>query len=782
MHHIRTASCGIWILFLSINSQVVLADSVLEEIVVTAQKREQAIQDVGIAISAFSGTQLEKLGYDESTELVRMIAGVNLSRSSAAQHVMFNVRGVTQVDYGDSAEAPIAVYVDEAYTVTTQGARFALFDMERVEVLKGPQGTLFGRNATGGLVHYITKKPTDEFEAFTNLTYGSYDETKFDGAVSGPLSDNVNARLSAYFSRHDEILENLLPGADDEWNENIYAARAQLAWDVNDKVDFWISAFGGRENISTGPYQSYASIQEFDEFGNPVNSFDSSPTETRTGFGPGGVATCPTCFFGSGIGFPDVRPVPGGDAFGVIDPDGFETAIVKDFAFDRSNKYDVAGLTARITWQLGDMELVSITDYKYYNKENYLDIDSTQINASIFPAFAKTDQISEEIRLSGERDRSRWVVGLYYLTYDIDDIRTGLRFPAVTAGGPQVTPGLEGAELTVFADASADSISLFGQVDYDLTDKLTLVTGLRFIDDSKDYNHVNSLVLVPSDVVIVPDLVPGANVSLHSSDSLWSGKIQLEWSPNDDLLIYGGLNRGSKGGGFNQNVTAAAPPPPFIYEPEVLLAYETGFKSTLGGNKTLNGSIYYYDYDDVQAFRFLARQNFIENVDGKYFGGELEFTANPVEGLDLMLGVAYVDATMEDVPFATGPGGTDQLLIDRTPPFTPEITASGMARYQWTLASAATFAIQADFNYADSYFGNVTNYASTETKSYVIGNARLSYTSANERWGLEFFVNNIADEIEYEEVGFDLSTVCGCSLAAFGKPRWFGATFRYNWH
>ena len=269
MCHFRKLNQIIWFIIFAVHSQAVFAETILEEVIVTAQKREQSIQDVGIAISAFSGYQLETLGYDESIDLARIVPGVTLSQSSAGQHTMFNIRGVTQVDYGDSAEAPIAVYVDEAYAVTTQAQRFAMFDMERVEILKGPQGTLFGRNATGGLVHYITRNPTEEFEAFANVTYGSYNETKFDGALSGAITDDINGRLSVFFTRHDEIMKNQLPGADDEWNEFLYAGRAQFTWEVNDDVEIWISGFGGREHISSARYQSYASIQEFDQFGNP---------------------------------------------------------------------------------------------------------------------------------------------------------------------------------------------------------------------------------------------------------------------------------------------------------------------------------------------------------------------------------------------------------------------------------------------------------------------------------------------------------------------------------
>jgi len=184
---------------------------ILEEIVVTAQKRVQNIQDVGIAVSAFSGEQLTDLGLIESTAIAAMTPGVHVSASSAGQTRQFTIRGVTQNDFSDHTEAPNAVYIDEGYLVAPQGQVFALFDLERVEVLKGPQGTLFGRNATGGLVHFISRKPTQDFNGFADVTYGSYDQVRFEGAVGGPLGDTLAGRLSLLYNRHDEIMDNHFP-------------------------------------------------------------------------------------------------------------------------------------------------------------------------------------------------------------------------------------------------------------------------------------------------------------------------------------------------------------------------------------------------------------------------------------------------------------------------------------------------------------------------------------------------------------------------------------------
>ena len=185
--------------------------SILEEVVVTAQKREQSIQDVGIAITAFTGEQIDKLGLITSTDLVAMSPGVHVGGSLGHQFKQFSIRGVTQNDIADVTEAPNAVYVDDAYMAPPQAQLFGLYDMERVEILKGPQGTLFGRNATGGLVHFITRKPTDTFEAFADFTYGSYDQIRGEGAVSGPLTDTLSGRLSIFYKQARRHSQQYLP-------------------------------------------------------------------------------------------------------------------------------------------------------------------------------------------------------------------------------------------------------------------------------------------------------------------------------------------------------------------------------------------------------------------------------------------------------------------------------------------------------------------------------------------------------------------------------------------
>lgn len=268
------------------NTATAQSSGLLEEVIVTAQKREQSIQDVGIAITSWSGDQIDQMGLESSTQIADITPGVFTAGNLGGQTTLFTIRGVVQNDFLDVTESPVAVYIDEGYIPMIQGQSFATFDVERVEILKGPQGTLFGRNATGGLVHFITRKPTREAEAFADITYGSYDQVRFEGAVSGPLGENLSARVSGMYNKHDAIFDNHYPegdpGAavypfgnfgpgraepDDVWTDDSWAIRGQLLLEPSDDFEFLVSGFGAGTETSAGPTQSFPAVAVLDAQG-----------------------------------------------------------------------------------------------------------------------------------------------------------------------------------------------------------------------------------------------------------------------------------------------------------------------------------------------------------------------------------------------------------------------------------------------------------------------------------------------------------------------------------
>lgn len=763
--------------------------SVLEEVTVTAQKREQSLQDVGIAITTFSGEQMNQLGVENSVDIAKFTSSVSISGSFAGQMSQFSVRGVTQNDFNDHVEAPNAVYIDEGYVAMQQGQMFSTFDIERVEVLKGPQGTLFGRNATGGLIHFISKKPTEETEGYLDVTYGDYNQTRFEGAISGALTDGVTGRLSGMYNKYDEYVDNKYPGqtftadptllhADpsnpsalnnisdnsDLGNDETWALRGQLLFDVGDSSELHLIAFATETETSIGAYQSAQTIATLDANGEQIGSrYTNSSDVCELINSSGGCAD--TTFDGDGDG---TRPVPGGDFWGYIDPDGNDFDTSSDFAFDDFNSFETQGVTVKFTTEFDGFNLTSVTDYKEYEKFVGLDLEGAPVNQFIWLQSSEEETFTQEFRLDGSTDSMRWVTGFYYLYIDNENV-SGL------SGLPNNVAGFGSFDEPREAELETKSYSLFGQVDIDLGDTFTLVSGLRVTREEKEYQFNVGFVL-PSPVNFVWDPLTAPIVSFNdeTSDTLITGKLQLDWKPNDDLLVYAGINRGVKAGSFNSGGSSIAPAT-IPYDEEVLTAYEIGFKSTIfDGAARFNGAVYYYDYKDYQAARWLGFANLITNNDASTVGAEMELITSPTDNLDVLLTVGIFDAEVEDVQV------TSTLTRDVQPTFAPEKTASALVRYSLPNEILnGTLALQADVTYQSETYHNLTNFDSTKMDSYTLGNLRASWVSSDEIWSLDVFVNNVTDE-RYNTVGFDLSQVCGCNEEAQGKPRWWGISTRYN--
>jgi iron complex outermembrane recepter protein len=761
------------------------AQATLEEIVVTAQKREQSIQDVGIAITAFSGEQIRQLGFTQSVDLTRLAPGVHMSGSAAGQVAQISIRGVTQNDYNDQTEPPVAVYVDEGYVAFGQGQLFGLFDIEHVEILRGPQGTLFGRNATGGLVHYLSRRPTTELEGYLDATYGSYDSVRIETAISGSLTDALSGRLAAMYDRFDEILENDYPvnaatvgplfpgGGEDSYNDDTRGVRGQLLFEPNDALEVLVIGAYGRSHLSDAPYMDRATVAVVDAQGRQINAILASPSETREMIGPGGIGLDNPFSFDADT----ERPVPGGNLYGAScnqqNYDDFSCS--RDFAYEDINRLETRSATAKLTWNLDSLTVTAITDYKDYSKFIATEGDggSAAIHTILFDA--DVDTFTQELRLNGELERMRWVTGLYYLTID-NRADTGAAHRFNTNWVPFA--GTTAAHTT---NTDTESISAFGQAEFDLTDTLTLIGGVRATQENKDYDLEEALYLNTDDKKLTLDtklavLRPFTEYDLDAT--LWSGKVQLDWKPTDELLVYGGISRGAKAGGFNSPFTFGGPFPDedIPYGDEALLAYETGFKADLfGGAARLNGSLYYYEYDDYQGFTFAGGSGgFVQNVDAIYKGAEIELQASPWKGWNLLLNAAYLDAEVQNVEVA------DDLFRDTRPSFAPEVEVAAVARYEfpWSLLSGR-FSVQADYSYASDFYDNIRNFAASKLPSYSLANARVAWRSDGGRWDASLFVNNLADE-RYVAIGFDSALTYGSNAWYFGKPRWYGGSIRYS--
>jgi len=838
--HRMVSACVIGVLAFAV-AQSAIAQGVLEEIIVTAQKREQNIQDVGIAITAFTGDQMRALGIEQSFDIAKFAPGVHISGNLAGQNTQFTIRGVTQNDFNDIIEAPTAVYLDEGYIPIAQAQTFALLDIERVEILKGPQGTLFGRNATGGAVQYVSRKPSfDESSGFADITFGQFDSDadansmKIEAAFGGPISDRTAARVAVLYNDVDGYLNNLYPldefgagtfgspngnspgpgaGADMGGGETI-AGRLTFMFEPSDAITWTVSANVATSDVPTGPYQSKPTTAVYDgtgpdpadgQFpGELVNVIDIDPNDARYSIcAPGGVDDGTDCGSDQNVdGAPDdfnmdgmadlgrfnnmFQPSPGADFFGYIDPDGDDFDTSGDFAFDNSGHVDTFGLNVRLEWELNNgVLLTSVTDFKDYDKLLFIDVDAAPVNQAANYAGVDATSFTQEIRFNGETDRSRWVAGFYYLNIDTDS-DNGLKFAPNSLGEDSNLGGP--FDLAVDAQLETDSYSLFGQYEYDINDNWTLITGLRVIQEEKEYEFAQSLYTAPTTareihqgtrITIGPTFPGGVPTPFtdSTSDTLWAGKIQLDFRPSDNMLWYFGVNRGVKAGSFNAQLAGGLPVPisAIPYGEETLLSYEGGFKWTSNSGTTrVNGAAFYYDYSDYQAFLFTGVSGVVVNNDADNSGVELEVHSSPADGLDLLLSVAWFDATVKDVPLRVdGP-----IVRDVDPVYAPELQIAGLVRYEWQ-ALGGMMNVQADFSYSDEYFYNLRNFDADKYDSYTIVGARLGWVNTEGNWDVSLNFRNLTDERAGIQ-GFDLATLCGCNEISYRPPRWVGFTLRYS--
>ncbi len=526
-----------------------LQAQVLEEITVTAQKREQNLQDVGISVSAFSGDQIAALGMTNTTEIIQQVPGLDMI-SFSPNLTALNIRGVSQNNFTDNLEGPVAVYIDDAYIASMNGIHAQMFDMERVEVLRGPQGTLFGRNATGGVIHYLTRRADDaDTNGYISASASEFGSFFVEGAIGGSFSENARFRFSGRQEESDGYIEsapfpegNPLPSG----NGNLggadgFALRAALQFDISDSVQLDVMyKYSKDDEVPTGGYSfmPYADTSdpnvyippEFEDF---VTNVIGAPVEATPD-----IFFCPSqldCF----------APV---DTAGRTVFDGDHPTPHQTFAdFPGFMDRDINNLTADLEIELDNgMTLTSITNWQNIDKFYTEDGDGIPVPIIEFTTIADFTQISEEIRLAWATDTTRWQVGAYFLDIDMDG-------DVVTRGAPvagvAASLGFDPAMLTdpaVVQDYTLESRnwSVFGQGEFDLNDDFTLIAGLRYSQDDKEIDFVTDF-QSPADGVAVPGIVDiQAEAAAAGSDADtvdyddFAARLQLDWRFSDNGLAY----------------------------------------------------------------------------------------------------------------------------------------------------------------------------------------------------------------------------------------------------
>ncbi len=767
---------GALLVFAGILASSVEAQVLFEEITVTAQKKSQNLQKVGVSVTAFTAEQIEALGWDNSLDVAAQTPGLTTTSNTgdSSNIALFSVRGVSQLDFAEGQEAPVALYRDEAYISSPGTSGVPAFDIERIEVLRGPQGTLYGRNATGGLVHFISNKPTEEFEASIDSTIAEYGQLGLMGVVSGPFSDSVQGRVAAYYNKSDGYVENR--AGEDKRSDDTVSLRGILNFELGDVSSLML--IGQYTDIDSRGGVFHARASKTNAAG--ANVF-CNPGDTDCGTYTAEEPIGTNGFFSGGALFDTANGF-------IDDGDGDVHAGAFDYS-DSGVKREASNITAIYDTVFGNgLGFTSVTDYSASDKEYHEEDDSTQYALVKYDATADVKQFSQEFRVNGESGKMEWIAGVYYLNIS-NDFTGAFAFPS-----DGYLPKFEG-------DADTNTYSAFGQIDFDLTESILLTAGLRYTQDNKDFVYTMvecditssfGLGFCPERLITNPlyaddplsdnanfdgYLVDGIPHPFTRKDEEYSGKLQLDWQATDDYLFYAGISRGVKGGGFNTPTDGFdVAEIEFVgFDPEILTAYELGAKSRFSDGKVrLNGSVFYYDYDNFQAFFFADTTSRLINSKAEFTGGEVELTVSPGNGWDFLAGISVLDTIVN----GTSPSG-DIAIIDQEAPLAPPVTVNALVRKAWVMNSGASIAAQLSGNYSDKQYFNVVNAEVTKGGDYSLFDAKLSYFSRDDVWEVSVFVNNFTDE-EALTYSYDITGFGNYTIQVFGPPRWAGAKFKYN--
>jgi iron complex outermembrane receptor protein len=746
------------------------------DIVVTANKRGENIQKVPIAITAYSGDQLKALGITEATQITQHIPGLQLNAWSP-NVTIFNLRGISQNNFTDYLEAPIAVYVDDAYMGSMNGLSGQLFDIKRVEVLRGPQGTLFGRNATGGLIQYVsTDASKDEFNGYVTGSYERFNRRAIEGALGGAITPGVRFRAAARAVKADGYIKSkaALPGVfegngQDLGGENGWAARGTIQADLgtNGTLDLWYK-HSEDNHVATGGYV----FDNCDLQDNGYCGVDSAGLDNGT----------------SGV----INGITGEKASPY---DNFSDT--KGYFNRNTNIYQ-----AKVDYKLGGVDITSITNYTHLTKSYQEDGDALPVEVIIFRTAANYKQFSEELRLSGRTDRFRWQVGGYYLDMTIDGIQTTIGAPSIGAalavGLPGVSPAVDENYKLI-----SKNWSLFGQTEYDLTDKLTLVTGARYSKDTKSVDYLSTVTEGGSSVDLASSAgfdaaVPGAS---HISHGDIAARVSLNYNADPRTLLFISWNRGIKGGNFtlNPNVTAST----FQHKPETLNSIEVGVKwANPDHTIRANATAYHYIYHDYQTFALIGGVPQVGNSNAHATGAELEMFLQPDKHLNINLGATWETSYVDTVQ-ATGsqylsvlvPGAsvpqycTDQgdgnyfcdypvkTIKGAQFPNAPRLSFNYVLRYNFD-ALGGNIAAQFDGAWYGKQYLEVTNGRASLQSAYNVSNASLGWTSDNDMFSIEVFGRNIFNKA-YRAYTLNLGPLGTTSV--YAKPATYGVSTTVKW-
>ncbi len=702
----------------------------LEEIVVSARKIEESAQDIPVAINVMDDSAVNDLQIQTMTDVIKYTPGATFTSSFAGEPNV-SIRGVSSGDNSASASSGVLLMVDNEVVSRDFMYSGALFDVSRVEILRGPQGTTYGKNATGGVVHTLSNLPTDEFEASIKSTVGSYDLLGLETVVSGPLSDEVLGRLAMYHQQRDGYSEDGLTGKSVD-DTDTQALKGSLIWMPSDDVSLTFRGHWSKDN-----------------FDNPSPRKPLDPSQ-------------PDVFLDPSV---HIGPDTSSDPYTVINSD--------DLFYDR----EIWGASVEAVVSFDSFDLTSITSYRNGEDSARVDLFGSNIDGVIQRSENDAHTFAQEIRLdnAAQGEALTWLTGLYYLEEEhersqMTEVLTGFPF------------GLE--MLQSFSQKSEGySVGLFGEVNYDVTESTRLTAGLRYNYETKDYDVFHEITggafpipggggLTLANIFIADPTQPVEGDTDESWNSV-TGKVSLSHQLQEDVLVYGSIANGFKAGGFNpepSNLEAIAP-----YDEETLVSVELGVKAELLDRRLrLNAAIFDSTYDDIQTSGFLpSGATIIENAgEATISGAEVEFTWLATENLTLM--GSYANYESEYTKFENDTTLEGEVLAD-----VPEWTGHLGAVYEIDLRDSSVARFRVDYrSRADVLAIRDNNAGDVKRPGEDIFNASLSWVSADEAWDVRLWGENLTDKAEITIAG--PSSLGTQSHVSYAPPRTYGLSVIYN--
>jgi iron complex outermembrane recepter protein len=754
-------------------------DGALEEVVVTAQFREQNVQQTPLSITAISGDMLESRSQTNIADVANQAPNVTLKTQGQAfgPAMGASIRGVGQFDFNPALEPGVGLYVDDVYFATLTGSILDLLDLERVEILRGPQGTLAGKNSIGGAVKLYSRKPSGEGGYLTG-TYGSRNRMDFRGSADFAVSEKLFARIAGVSKRQgghiarrdygcdfptsgvpilDAVLGDCIVGRMGDINYT--ALRGQLRWLANDNVEV------------------NAALDYTDDDRTPAGAVI---VQGRTTVNPNiqpvqGVTALPISAFvpppGSYYNYASFYSPRGTfrTAAGVVSP-------VLETRPPIRTKFKGWGGSATADWKLSDtLSIKSVSAYREYDSFFSNDNDLSPLANSLGFGDLTFHSFSQELRLNGAAmadDRIEYTLGAFYM-----DQKSIYATTQDLRSSPAALTQFQGDD-----PVNADTIAYFGHLSFHATDKLTLTGGLRFTDEHKDYSFIRRTYAG----ALHPGLgaLEAGNPRNYDGNKLdYRANVQYQWT--DRIMTYVQYATGFKGGGVSPRPFTAAQAVPF--DPESLKSYEVGIKSDLFDRRVrVNASAFFSDYTDLQLTLLSCPQfgpapacAVVSNAgDAEMKGVELEIVLRPVDALSIDASVSVLDFKYTYLnPLAGGPTRPTGPQFGMRPAYVPESKWSLGMQYEVGLGDRGSLTPRVDVSYQGELFANGFNSPTNVIGSYTTANARLTWRNGDGDWESSFEVTNLTDEY-YFLTRFDQFAAAGVTDGQPARPREYAFTVK----